>query len=157
MYADSQWVSDVFGNGLEPGTMAWAFRNEVDGYLNSYSVWEYIDPEHPELGRKARISEIQQDINGITTRVGTAEENITGITTRTSTLEQTAESITARVGAVETQADATDVALAALYLAVTGSGGIRESVATLSSSLTSYETSNDGNLDKIVKMASSVL
>ena len=157
LFADSQWVEEVFGIPQAEGSIWQNFENEIDHYLNEYMVWDWVDPNDHTKGRTAKISSIEQDIDGITTRVGTAEEGITGITTRTSTLEQTASSLSGRVGAVETQANATDTALAALDLAVTGSGGVRESVATLSTNLSSYETSNNGNLDKLVKMAASIL
>jgi hypothetical protein len=38
--------------------VAAAYRKEIDDYLSMFDVWEYIDPEHPELGRKARIVEL---------------------------------------------------------------------------------------------------
>ena len=158
LYADSQWVNDVFGNGEEPGTIAWAYRNQIDGYLNSYNVWEYVDPNHPELGKKARISEIQQDINGITTRVGSAESNINGLTTTTSTLTQRANAIETRVGAVETKADGIDTALSSFEQSVnTEIGGIKTAHTNLSSNVASYETTNDGNIGNLIKMAAAVL
>lgn len=158
LYADSQWVNDVFGNGEEPGTIAWAYRNQIDGLLNAYNVWEYIDPDHPELGRRARISEIQQDINGITTRVGSAESSIDGLTTTTSTFTQRADAIETRVGAVETKADGIDTALSSFEQTVnTEISGIKTAHTNLSSSVASYESTNDGNIGNLIKMAAAVL
>ena len=58
LYADGDWVREIFGNVQDPGSVAAAYRKEIDDYLSMFDVWEYIDPEHPELGRKARIVEL---------------------------------------------------------------------------------------------------
>lgn len=108
-------------------------------------------------GLTVRASDIEQTVDAVTLRVGTVEGDVGTLTTKTSTLEQTANSLSGRVGSVEQQANATDVALAALDLQVTGTGGVKESLASLSSSLTNYESSTDDALDNIIKMAASVL
>lgn len=341
LYADGDWVREIFGNAQDPGSVAAAYRKEIDDYLSLFDVWEYIDPEHPELGRKARIVELQNTADGLTHRMGEAETSIsgnsvtistlthdlsglsstvtnisdnldtvtrkesaleqtvdsiglrvtasegdistlqtqeaslqvqadkiqsrvvatensingcykvaivqspsnaasavdvstisaavaartslsdnqlindedfttvptaetlyknsvpqyftfsrykgltvrateieqtadsialrvgtvegslndptTGLITRTSTLEQTASSLDARVGSVETQADATDTALSELTLEVTGTDGVKNSLSSLSSSVSTYENDNDTNLGNLIKMAASVL
>lgn len=158
LFADTQWVEEVFGIPQAEGSIWQKFENEIDHYLNEYMVWDWVDPEDHTKGRTAKISSIEQDIDGITTRVGTTEQDISGITTRTSTLEQTASSLSTRVGAVETKADGIDTALSTFEQTVnTEIGGIKTAHTNLSSSVSSYETANDGNIGNLIKMASAVL
>lgn len=158
LFADTQWVEEVFGIPQAEGSIWQKFENEIDHYLNEYMVWDWVDPNDHTKGRTAKISSIEQDIDGITTRVGTTEQDISGITTRTSTLEQTASSLSTRVGAVETKADGIDTALSSFEQTVnTEISGIKTAHTNLSSSVASYETTNDGNIGNLVKMAASVL
>ena len=134
LYADAQWVNEVFGDPAAQGTVAHAFRNEVDNYLNQYSIWDWVDPNDHSQGRTAKISAIEQDVDHITTRVGATEERLDnadgeGVTIETfvSTIKQTANDIDAHVGRVETKADAntgaiqsTNVAVSNLELSVNG-------------------------------------
>lgn len=158
LFADTQWVEEVFGIPQAEGSIWQKFENEIDHYLNEYMVWDWVDPNDHTKGRTAKISSIKQDIDGITTRVGTTEQDISGITTRTSTLEQTASSLSTRVGAVETKADGIDTALSSFEQTVnTEIGGIKTAHTNLSSSVASYETTNDGNIGNLIKMAAAVL
>ena len=97
-------------------------------------VWDWVNPNDHTQGRIAKISSIEQDIDGITTRVGTTEERLDnadgeGVTIETfvSTIKQTANDIDAHVGRVETKADtntgaiqSTNVAVSNLELSVNG-------------------------------------
>lgn len=158
LFADTQWVEEVFGIPQAEGSIWQKFENEIDHYLNEYMVWDWVDPNDHTKGRTAKISSIEQNIDGITTRVGTTEQDISGITTRTSTLEQTASSLSTRVGAVETKADGIDTALSSFEQTVnTEIGGIKTAHTNLSSSVASYETTNDGNIGNLIKMAAAVL
>ena len=134
LLADAQWVQEVFGVPQAEGTIWQQFENEIDHYLNEYMVWDWVNPNDHTQGRIAKISSIEQDIDGITTRVGTTEERLDnadgeGVTIETfvSTIKQTANDIDAHVGRVETKADtntgaiqSTNVAVSNLELSVNG-------------------------------------
>lgn len=158
LFADTQWVEEVFGIPQAEGSIWQKFENEIDHYLNEYMVWDWVDPNDHTKGRTAKISSIEQNIDGITTRVGSAESSIDGLTTTTSTLTQRADAIETRVGAVETKANGIDTALSSFEQTVnTEIGGIKTAHTNLSSSVASYETTNDGNIGNLIKMAAAVL
>ena len=90
--------------------------------------------------------------------MGSAESSIDGLTTTTSTFTQRADAIETRVGAVETKADGIDTALSSFEQTVnTEISGIKTAHTNLSSSVASYESTNDGNIGNLIKMAAAVL
>ena len=97
LYADGDWIREIFGNVQDPGSMAAAQRKELDDYLQAFDVWEYIDPEHPELGRRARISELQNTADGLTHRMGEAEVGLSGTQVKVSTLKHDLDGLTSTV------------------------------------------------------------
>ena len=114
LYADGDWVREIFGSVQDPGSVAAAYRKEIDNYLQEFDVWEYIDPEHPELGRKARIVELQNTADGLTHRMGEAETRITGAegtlqttTVKVSTLEHNLDGLTSTVTEISEDLDDT--------------------------------------------------
>lgn len=158
LYADTAWVNEVFGNPDLQGTVAHAYRTAVDNYLMGYAVWDWVDPNDHTKGRVARISEMRQDVDSITLRVGTAEDNISANTTDIGALEVRAGAVESYAASIESKADATDIALSSFKQETnTEISGIKTAHTNLSSSVTSYENTNDGNLGNLIKMAASVL
>lgn len=158
LYADTAWVNEVFGNPDLQGTVAHAYRTAVDNYLMGYAVWDWVDPNDHTKGRVAKISEMRQDVDGITLRVGTAEDNIAANTTDIGALEVRAGAVESYAASIESKADATDIALSTFKQETnTEISGIKTAHTNLSSSVTSYENTNDGNLGNLIKMAASVL
>jgi hypothetical protein len=59
LFADTQWVEEVFGIPQAEGSIWQKFENEIDHYLNEYMVWDWVDPNDHTKGRTAKISSIE--------------------------------------------------------------------------------------------------
>ena len=160
LYADGDWVREIFGNAQDPGSVAAAYRKEIDDYLQEFDVWEYIDPEHPELGRKARIVELQNTADGLTHRMGEAETNISGNSVAISTLTHDLSGLTSTVTTISNNLDtvtrkesALEQTVDSIGLRVTSSEG---DISTLQTKEAALEVKADKIQSRVVDTENSI-
>lgn len=160
LYADGDWVREIFGNAQDPGSVAAAYRKEIDDYLSLFDVWEYIDPEHPELGRKARIVELQNTADGLTHRIGEAETSISGSSVAISTLTHDLSGLTSTVTTISDNLDtvtrkesALEQTVDSIGLRVTSSEG---DISTLQTKEASLEVKADKIQSRVVDTENSI-
>lgn len=160
LYADGDWVREIFGNVQDPGSVAAAYRKEIDDYLSMFDVWEYIDPEHPELGRKARIVELQNTADGLTHRMGEAETSISGNSVAISTLTHDLSGLTSTVTTISDNLDtvtrkesALEQTVDSIGLRVTASEG---DISTLQTQEASLQIQADKIQSRVVATENSI-